>query len=370
MSAIVEALASYEKQGTFRSLRSQGGLIDFASNDYLGLSKCSRIRESLIRELESGCPLGSTGSRLLGGQTKFHERVEKFLTETFQFSSALLFSSGFMANMGVFSAFGKIGAHFFSDEHNHASIVDGMRLARSPKTVFRHNDLNHLEQALKESAARLKVIATESVFSMGGDLAPLQEISELAERFHAWLIVDEAHATGIFGVRGLGRLEEIKERGNKIISIHTGGKALGGQGAFVLSSQDFRSFLINEARTFIFSTALSPLNALQIEFALKEVVEQPERGLTLLRAARTWRDSLPSEFQTLQSRSQIVPIVIGSNEQTLKVSEFLRRSGFDVRAIRSPTVPLGTERLRITFKSYHLPNEHLQLRQAFREAIA
>lgn len=263
MNVVVEALESHRKLGTYRFLHSNSARIDFSSNDYLGLSRCPRIKAKLISELEAGCPLGATGSRLLSGQTPYHERVECFLAEAFVVPSALLFSSGFMANLGVLSAFGGLGADFFSDEFNHASLVDGMRLTKVPKAIFRHNDLHHLDDLLKQSHSPLKVIVTESVFSMDGDLAPLSGLVELAEQYDAWLVVDEAHATGVFGYRGLGRIEEIGFGAHKIISIHTGGKALGGQGAFVLSNQDFREILINRARSFIFSTALSPLSALQ-----------------------------------------------------------------------------------------------------------
>lgn len=365
MNHVAEALSAFKDHGVYRSLQSTSSLIDFSSNDYLGLSACQKIRANLIRELQANCPLGATGSRLLSGQTEYHERVECFLAQEFRVSSALLFSSGFMANLGVLSAFSSIGAHFFSDELNHASLVDGLRIAKSPKTIFRHNDMNHLEEMLKGNDSPLKVIVTESVFSMGGDLAPLPEITELARRFDAWLVVDEAHATGVFGSRGLGRLEE---HGSQLVAIHTAGKALGGQGAFVLSGHEFRELIINRARSFIFSTALSPLSALQIEFSLKGIVAQPQPGRALLLTAEKWRQRISGDFNTLQSKSQIIPIILGSNEEALRISRHLQNVGFDVRAIRSPTVMIGTERLRITLKSFHQADDLQNLYRALREA--
>jgi 8-amino-7-oxononanoate synthase len=350
---VLDVLDSHRENGTYRTLKTRPSLIDFSSNDYLGLANCPHIRNHLIKELESGCPLGATGSRLLSGHTDHHDRVENFLASKFGASSALLFGSGYMANIGVIGAFNDLPTHFFSDQANHASLIDGLRLTKSAKTVFRHNDLNHLEKLLVASSSSTKVIITESVFSMDGDLAPLEDLHQLAMRFDAWLVIDEAHATGVFGPQGLGRTEGWHGDWAKLISVHTGGKALGGQGAFVISDKAFRELLINRARTFIFSTALSPLHSLQIEYAIRDILVQPERGAVLLRRSEHWRKSLPSKIATLSCQSQIIPIVLGSNGRALKIADQLQQWGFDVRAIRSPTVPSGTERLRVTIKSFH-----------------
>lgn len=351
MSSVNAALEFYKSGGTFRTLQVARDLIDFSSNDYLGLSYASAIRTKLRLALRNGCPLGATGSRLLSGQTEIHERVENFLQSTFQIPSALLFSSGFMANLGVIAAFSSVDAHFFSDEENHASVIDGMRLSRSPKSIYRHTDLGDLEVKLATSKSATKVIVSESVFSMSGDVAPILEIHALAKKFDAWLVIDEAHSTGIFGKLGLGILSDLQSHDSKIVSVHTGGKALGGQGSFVLSSIEFRELMINSSRSFIFTTALSPLSALQIQFALEEVLKNPRLGCDLLERAAEIRKRLSVLGLIIGGKSQIVPIILGSNEKVQKASQYLKHHGFDVRPIRSPTVPQGSERLRITLKS-------------------
>lgn len=370
MNSVAEFLESRKVEGNYRTLLQERAGIDFSSNDYLGLSRSPSIRQALIVALEEGCALGATGSRLLSGNTVWHERVEAFLAGTFKVESALLFGSGFAANLGVMAALGGDQSEFFSDQLNHASLVDGMRLAKSKRTIFRHGDLNNLEELLSKSSCSIKVIVTESVFSMDGDLAPLDSLFQLAKRFDAWLVVDEAHATGVFGQRALGRTEDFNAEDVKIVSVHTGGKALGGQGAFVLSNCQFRDLLINRARTFIFSTALSPLSALQIEFAVKEVLKAPLSGSQLLRSANEVKYALGNFVETLSSQSQIIPAVLGSNERVVRVSGALRERGMDVRAIRAPTVPRGSERLRITLKSFHTQSEVASLIENLREVLA
>jgi 8-amino-7-oxononanoate synthase len=360
LNALEEALDLHRAQGTFRSLTQASSGLDFSSNDYLGLSRCPKIRRALIRELEEGCPLGATGSRLLSGHRAQHERVEAFLASTYGSGSALLFSSGFLANLGVLKALDSLGTEFFSDEKNHASLVDGMRLSGPRKQVFRHNDLNHLADLLAKSTAAVKTIVTESVFSMDGDLAPLSDLLILAERHGAWLVVDEAHATGLFG---LGRMTA---HGDRLVAVHTGGKALGGQGAYVLSSLKFRDLLINRARSFIFSTALSPLSALQIEHALRAVLAEP-KGAALLQAAEEFRAGLRKLGLKTWGSSQIVPLRLGSNERALVAATDLRQRGFDLRAVRSPAVSPGSERLRITLKSFHQPEDLRRLTGALAE---
>jgi 8-amino-7-oxononanoate synthase len=325
-------------------------LVDFSSNDYLGLSRHSQIRNALLKAIEEDIPLGSTGSRLLSGNLEVHSDVEEFLARAFNSESALLFSSGYLANMATLSAFGTSQSEFFSDELNHASLIDGMRLSKAKKTIFRHNDSEDLRRLLRMSQSPRKVIVTESVFSMDGDLAPLTELIELAEEFDAWLIVDEAHATGVFGETGLGRFENLRSS-EKFISIHTCGKALGSQGAFVLSSQKVREYFINLARPFIFSTAISPLLAVQIKAAVALLPSLKLERQFLHQLSESVRTSLRDFYEIGKSESQIIPILLGSNDRVLSASRLLRENGLDVRAIRSPTVPLGTERLRISMNS-------------------
>jgi 8-amino-7-oxononanoate synthase len=338
-------LSELQIRSVFRTLSPPSQLLDLASNDYLGLSNSSRIRQQLLHALESGVALSSTGSRLLAGNTHQHEQVESFLQTLFKVESALIFSSGFLANMGVMTAFESDQSEYFSDELNHASLIDGMRLARGKRSVFRHNDLNHLETLLCSSVAPIKVIVSESVFSMDGDLAPLSGLCELAERHSAYLVIDEAHSTGVFGRRGLGCMDDLEHKPE------------------VLSTRKFRDLLVNRARSFIFSTALSPLSVLHIEYALREIVALPGLGARLLQTAQALRSGLPAAL----GQSQIVPLVVGSNEQAVHLADQLRHRGFEVRAIRYPTVKKGSERLRLTLKSFHSDEIYQKLREAVRE---
>lgn len=360
MNLALETLMRLRAEGTYRTLENRDRLIDFCSNDYLGLANDEAIRQALKGELEKQCPIGATGSALISGYGATHERVERVLESVFRAESALLFPTGFMANLGVTCALAE--AEFFSDELNHASLIDGMRLTRARTHIFTHNDLDHLEQSIKACTARHRAIITESVFSQEGDLAPIDELVRIAERYDAWLVVDEAHATGIFGPRGLGRLEEISYE--KLIAVHTASKALGGQGAFVLSNRDVRELIINRARSYIFSTALSPLLCLQIEHAINAVLTRKSGdGARLLKKANDFLQALPEELRS-SSSSPIVPIILGSNEKALCWSEKLRARGFHVRAIRSPTVARGRERLRLSLKSTHLSEDLESLTEA------
>lgn len=344
IDALVEgALVTERDRGTLRALDATRAALDFASNDYLGLATDPRIRVRLIAALEAGCPLGSTGSRLLTGHSAYHVSVEAFLAEVFRVESALLFGSGYLANLGVMVALGSLdGATFFSDAANHASLIDGMRLASCPRVVFAHNAMDDLEAKLAASSARTKIIVTESIFSMDGDRAPIAQLLELAERFEAILVVDEAHATGVTGARGLGCLDGVDAP--EVVAIHTGGKALGGQGAFVTSSHSLRALFVNRARAFIYTTGIAPLNALQLQYAIEAVLDDTRP-----------RRRLADNVRILGGVSQIVPVVRGT--EVVAVQQRLRAAGFEVRAIRYPTVSAGTERLRIALKAFHSPEE-------------
>jgi 8-amino-7-oxononanoate synthase len=350
MQSVVDSLEQLRRAGRFRSLTLNQELIDFSSNDYLDLSRHPKIKNALLKAIQEDIPLGSTGSRLLSGNLEVHADVEEFLARAFNSESALLFSSGYLANMATLSAFGTDQTEYFSDELNHASLIDGMKLSKAKRTIFRHNDSEDLRRLLRLSQSPRKAIVTESVFSMDGDLAPLTELIELAEEFDAWLIVDEAHATGVFGETGLGRFENVRPAEN-FISIHTCGKALGSQGAFVLSSQKVREYLINFARSFIFSTAISPLLAVQIKTAVALLPSLKFERQFLHQLSESIRTGIRDFLEIGKSESQIIPIILGSNERVLSASRLLRENGLDVRAIRSPTVSPGTERLRISLNS-------------------
>jgi len=328
--------------------------IDFSSNDYLGLSDHPAIRAALIDALGRGVPLGSTGSRLLRGNHRLHERVEARLAEFRRVPAALVFNSGFEANVGVISTLCKQGGLILSDEKNHASIIDGVRASGVARRVFPHNDADAVEDALKAHKGPLPAtIVTESVFSMEGDRAPLADLVALAERYGAALIVDEAHATGLYGPTGAGLLEEVDAGDVPLVSIHTCGKALGAFGAFVAGSAAVKEYLVNTCRSFIFTTALPPYLMVQWEAALDVVAAEPWRRARVTALADRLRAGLAGLADCGASSTQIVPVILGENAPTLAASQALQTRGFDVRAIRHPTVPAGSARLRVAVNATH-----------------
>ena len=339
-SALEQRLAARlrdrESDGLTRTLRPPSG-IDLSSNDYLCLSAHPelkrRMAEAVLRE---GC--GSTGSRLLRGERESFARVERRFAEFKQTERSLYFSSGYMANLAVLTTFPEDGDVIFSDERNHASLIDGIRLSRARRVVFPHNDVEALRRLLEETGGQ-KFVVVESLFSMDGDFAPLADYCELCEAAGAALIVDEAHAVGIYGARGSGLLEEQPA----FISINTAGKALGVSGAFVAGPALAIEYLVQRARPFIFSTAPPPSIASAIEAALDLVAAEPERRELLLQRAQYVRGRLG-----IAGKSQIIPVMIGANDTAVAIAEELQANGFDVRAIRPPTVPAGTARLRIS----------------------
>lgn len=319
----------------------------------------------MVGALQAGLPLGAAGSRLLSGNKSIHDEVEAFLQNHYSSESALLFSSGYSANLSIMTTLGENeSVEFFSDSLNHASLIDGMRLTKSKKTIFRHNDLEDLRAKLNLSQTENKVIVTEAVFSMDGDLAPLRDLLILARENGAWLVVDEAHSTGVFGPAGLGLASDF--RYEKLVCIHTCGKALGSQGAFVLSSQVFREAVINFARPFIFTTALSPLLTYQIRAAIEISARLKRERDHLHSISDLLRQELKGQFDLGKSQSQIIPVILGSNERVLAMAQRLQSEGFDVRAIRSPTVPEKTERLRISLNATRSKDEVMALTGALK----
>jgi 8-amino-7-oxononanoate synthase len=332
-------LTALEEHNLRRTLRPPSG-IDLSSNDYLCLATHPRLRSAMAEAAEAeGC--GSTGSRLLRGERESFARLERQFAAFQEKGRALYFSSGYLANLAVLSTFPQAGDVIFSDALNHASLIDGMRLSRAERRIFPHRDANALARALREErAAGQKFVVTESLFSMDGDRAPLAEYAELCEEPGAVLIVDEAHAVGIYGRRGSGLLEESGV--GALISINTAGKALGVSGAFVAGPEWAIEYLVQKARPFIFSTAAPVPVAAALEASLTLIEEEPWRRSLLRERARYLRGLLG-----MSGDSAIVPIFIGHNRHALEVAEELQREGFDVRAIRPPTVPGGTARLRV-----------------------
>lgn len=364
MLSVERELSSLRERSLYRTLSVPEG-IDFASNDYLGFSRNEKIREKIKAFLETESRLGSTGSRLISGHDEFVEETEHFIAELFGTECSLIFGSGYLANLGVTSAFGG-NAEFFSDELNHASLIDGMRLSRAKIRVFRHNDPGHLESLLAQSKVQRKVIVTESIFSMDGDAAPVEVLERLAERFDALLILDEAHGTGTTGVNGLGAGHFF--RSNHVISVHTCGKALGGYGAFVCCSRVLKEFFVNKARSFIFSTALPPLLIAHIRFALTELIQETAYFCQLIQNIE-WTRTRFEDLGLPHSGSHIVPVVVGDCEKSLNLAENLKTRGIFAKAIRFPSVPKGSARLRLTLKSFHITSDLELLCEALKGAL-
>ena len=346
-------LRSLEERSLCRTLAEIHG-VNFCSNDYLGLAENPALRESLAESIGSATRVGGTGSRLLSGQTEEWRELEERFAGFAGTEAALFFSTGYAANMGLLASLVGKDDVIYSDALNHASLIDGMRLSGARKVIYPHLDLQVLEKALLQDtgAPWRRVIVTESVFSMDGDLAPLGKIAELAEKYGAALIVDEAHATGVHGPygRGLSAAADIERQ--VLAIIHTCGKALGSAGAFVCGPAVLKEYLVNHARTFVFSTALPPYFARQIGAALNLAgTMDQERHELLQRSARLVENLRAAGFKTARTESQIVPVVLGAVAETLDAADYLQRDGFAVRAIRPPTVPEGSARLRLSLTS-------------------
>ena len=348
-------LDSLEARSQLRCLEIVRG-INFCSNDYLGLSTDARLRQAVAAALAGGSPVGSTGSRLLSGHALIWDELENELAQFAGAEAALYFNSGYAANTGLFSCVLQRDDVIFSDSTNHASIIDGIRLSGAHKVIFPHLDLNVLEDELRRAAPgrSQKFIAVESVFSMNGDRAPIDVLLTLAERYGAELIVDEAHATGVLGPQGQGLVAAAGATHRVLAVVHTCGKALAGMGAFVLCSNVLKQYLVNHARTFIFSTALPPYIAAQVGAAIRIAAAADADRSRLRDLATHLRTRLRDNgFDTARSDSQIVPVMLGENECALALAARLGEDGFAVRAVRPPTVPQGTARLRLSLTVRH-----------------
>lgn len=349
-AGLKKGLRELEQRNQYRSLAEIHG-VNFCSNDYLGLSAHPALHQAVSRAVYEAKRIGATGSRLLSGQTEdWHDLESRFATFAGT-ESALFFTTGYAANLGLLSALVSKDDVIFSDALNHASLIDGMRLSGARKVIYPHLDLQILEAALRQEAGApwRKIIVTETVFSMDGDIAPLDKIATLAEKYGAALILDEAHATAVHGPNGHGIAAQAGIVSQVLAITHTCGKALGCAGAFVCGPAVLKEHLINHARTFIFSTALPPYFSQQISAALDLSFHMEiERQRLLENAAYLINNLRTHGFNTAASASQIVPIVLGNNLETLDAAEHLQRDGFAVRAIRPPTVPEGTSRLRLS----------------------
>ena len=367
-------LEKIRSQNLYRSLTPPKGL-DFCSNDYLGLSRDPDFRTAILEKLEQATgpnSVSSPASRLLRGNTSLHQALEQRLSGFKGTEAALIFPTGFQTNIGVLTALVGNQDRVLSDAQNHASIIDGLRLSGCQKIVFPHLDLGAVEEALSQPHPEGKTfLVTESLFSMDGDIAPLETYAALAKKYEAYLIVDDAHAVGVFGEeRGSGLTERFGVEKRALAIVSTFGKAFGLFGAFVAGPQVVIDYLINRCRSFIFTTAVPPLLLYGVEAGLDLLDAQPERRKRVcLLADRLRQPFKEAGLDTLQSAGPIVPVVLGKSERALAVAQRLQKKGFDVRAIRPPTVAPGTARLRISVHADHTEQQIDQLAEAVEKAV-
>jgi glycine C-acetyltransferase/8-amino-7-oxononanoate synthase len=369
LSDVAELLDELRERGLYRRLRLISGpqgarvLLDgrpvllLCSNNYLGLADHPRVREAAA-DAAMRWGAGAGASRLVSGNMTVHRRLEEQLAAFKGSPACVLFGSGYLANSGTIAALAQEGDVVFSDALNHASIVDGCRLAHAETFVYRHRDVEHLEWGLDQADGRGSLIVTDSVFSMDGDVAPLEEIVELGARYDARVMVDEAHATGCVGPGGRGAVADAGLEGEVDLLVGTLGKALGSYGAYVCCDRELAEFLVNRARTLIFSTALPPPSAAAAMAALEILREQPERVDKLRRNAAALREALESRgLECGGSETQIVPLVVGDAGEAMGACERALAEGVFAQAIRPPTVPDGTSRLRLAVMASHTRSE-------------
>ena len=379
---IQDELAALKQLGLYRKLRRvEGGqgptllldgreVLNFSSNNYLGLANHPALRKAATEAIDRyGC--GAAASRLISGNMTLHEELEEKIAKLKGTEVALVFNSGFQANVGIIPTLAGEGDVIFSDALNHASIIDGCRLSRAKTMVYPHCDVNGLEEALKKAPATgRKLIVTETLFSMDGDEASLAEIVGLAERYGAFIMVDEAHATGVFGPNGAGVAAKLGLADRVLVQMGTLGKALGGFGAYVAGSGALRELLINRCRSFIFTTSLPPPVLAAAMAAIELLYQEPQRRLALWHNCRALREGLKKTgFCPGKSESQILAPIIGDAERCMAFSERLLQRGVFAQGIRPPTVPPGTARLRVTVMATHT-HEHLHRALKAFEAVA
>jgi 8-amino-7-oxononanoate synthase len=342
-------LQNLEGRGRLRSLRERTG-IDFTSNDYLGLAESDELKRAASEAIARGVPVGSGGSRLLRGNHPEHEALEAEAAAYFGAETALYFGGGFVANYAIFSTLPQRGDLVVHDELIHASVHEGLRSSRADHIGVAHNDVDAFDTAIvRWRAAGGKGrpwLSVESLYSMDGDSPDIAGLFAVADRHDAMVVIDEAHATGALGPQGRGLAAAFEGRDN-VITLHTCGKALGTVGGFILAPRTIRDFLVNRARPFIFATAPSPLTAAITRAAIEISRTNPERRERLARLVQFAGEELRRRCNLTPSGSQILPVIIGADRAAVAVAASLQRRGFDIRAIRPPTVPEGTARLRI-----------------------
>lgn len=342
-------LLEIKNNNNYRELKYSNG-IDFSSNDYLGLSNHPKIKEAVTKALQADVSIGSGGSRLLTGNKKEHVELEEFAAKYFGAQACLFFNSGFLANYSLFTTLPDRKDFIIYDELSHASIREGINGSNSKSIKFKHNDLKSLKEAIEKAqslGANSIWLAVESVYSMDGDITPLSEILEIINPYkNIWLVVDEAHATGIFGKKGKGFSYNLNYE--KLITLHTCSKALGVSGALVCGGKYIIKYLINKSRPFIYTTAESPIIAIAVKEALNIVQEESCRRENLLELIE-YTHKTYSNIINRKDKTQIIPIILKDSQKALDAASYLQKEGFDVRAVRPPTVP--SARLRVSLNT-------------------
>jgi 8-amino-7-oxononanoate synthase len=368
---VAAKLAQRREQGTFRNLKTVEGQIDFTSNDYLGFARSKELKKRISEagKIFSETGVGSTGSRLLTGNSKLAEQVEQQIAAFHGSETALIFNSGYDANVGLYSSLGRIAKYIVYDELIHASVHDGMRLSRAELKSFKHNDVESLLLVLSELDGPA-VVAVESVYSMDGDLSPLKELVAVCKDFDAAIIVDEAHAVGLFG-EGRGRVSELGLAGDVYARLVTFSKALGCHGAAVLCNDNLRQFLVNHARSLIFSTFTSNHSLLAVKCVYDMLSYNRYSNLNIRYLIELFNQLMKyvSGVHQVGGESPILGVIVPGNEVVRAVASAMQNDGFDVRPIVSPTVPKGTERIRICLHEFNTEEEVKGLINSLEKAV-
>lgn len=356
-----ERLDLRQRQGNLRQLAKVDSKIDFASNDYLGLARDNEFKQEIIKSWAACIQMGvgSTGSRLLTGNSTFIENLESFIAAYHDAEAGLIFNSGYSANLGLLSTIINTRDICIYDAHIHASMRDGVRLSKARCLPCRHNDVAHLQMRLKSAQNKgNRFVCIESVYSCDGSLAPIKEITQLCLKYKALLIIDEAHSTGITGIGGCGLTVQEECQKHAFARIHTFSKAIGSFGAIVLGSSILKDYLINFCRPFIYTTSLPWSNLIAIREAYRRLPHLDESRAKLQRLIAYFQIQANSmNLPIMPSQTPIQSLLIPGNEQTRKLSSKLSQRGFDARALLSPTVQKGTERLRICLHAFNTEDE-------------
>ncbi len=382
LSFLAQEISHLKEKGRYRHLRRMSTpqeaeitiegrrLLNFSSNNYLGLANHPEVVQAFA-EYARQYGVGSGASRLINGHTDVHAELEETFARFKGAEACLTFSSGYLANLGILGTLGGPEATIFSDELNHASIVDGCRLSRARVEVYRHADPGHLEDLLKASCTKRRIIVTDGVFSMDGDIAPLPALAELKEKYGAMLVVDDAHATGVLPPQGRGSADYFGLPGKIEIQMGTFSKALGTYGAYLCGSRVLIDYFINKCRTFIFNTGLPPAIAGATLKSLALLSHHPGRLVSLLQNEEIFRREMEARGRKMSSVTAIMPILVGKDQDTMAVSQRLYERGLFILGIRPPTVPEGKGRLRLTLMATHTPamvkQAALQIHESMKE---